>query len=191
MSCCNACATGGSCSCEQVQRPNPKLCATYGDTGFRVIGRGTQINDAATGIAAGGGTASLVLSYPANWRPVCGDKGYRGIRLSWSGVTHPALVSISRASVAVYDGAGTLLQTEVVGELQAQTLASLLCGDTGLAQSECFLYPWPRRGDTADPNAPLCVGAEQFEELMLVVTNNQAAGAIDVSSTVNLEACCA
>ena len=190
MSCCNACATGSSCSCEQIDRPSPKMCASYGDTGFRVIGRGTQITDNATAIAAGGGTATLTLAFPANWRPVCGQNGFRGVRLSWSGVTDPALVVLGRAAVSVFDGAGTLLQTETVGELTSQTLATLLCGDTGLAQSDCFLYPWPRRGDSSDANAPLCIGAEQYEEFLITITNNQAAGAIDVSAVVNLEACC-
>jgi len=190
MACCNQCAVGDSCSCEAISRPSPKMCSTYGDTGYRVIGRGTQVTDAATAIAAGGGTATLILAFPANWRPVCGAQGFRGIRLSWSGVTNPAQIVLGRAAVLVYDGAGTLIQTETVGELTQQTLAALLCGDTGLAQSDCFLYPWPRRGDGQDPNAPLCVGAEQYEEFAITVTNNQAAGAIDVTATVNLEACC-
>lgn len=190
MACCNACALGQSCSCEQVVRPAPSLCAGYGDTGQRVIGRGTQINDIATGIAPGGGSATLTLQFPANWRPVCGKDGFRGIRLSWAGVTSATLVEISRAIVSVFDGAGTLLQTETVGELQAQTLASLLCGDTTVAQPDCILFPWPRRGDSSDPNAPLCVGAQQYEIFGLVITNNQVVGPIDVSASINLEACC-
>lgn len=190
MSCCNACARGESCSCDRPS-PDPNLCSGYGSVGKNVIGGAKTVEGGATGIAGGGGVGVIALAFPAGWRAVCGKDGYRGIRLNYTLNTAGGAVTESQVvittSVSVFDGAGTLIRTDVVGEITAKTLASLLCGNTALAQPDCFLYPWPDY-----EGAPLCVGGQQYEQFNINIVNGGAAGSlVDVNAIVDLENCCA
>lgn len=157
----------------------------YGDTGNTALPQQTTAT-ASSGIAAAT-AVTFLLDSPRKWTARRDKCGVRGIMLSYNlGGVAAGDVSAT-LSVNILDGDGTILRTQPIGNFDAVTLGTLLCGDQTAPQLECRYLPWPENSE----GRPLCIGSGEYEQLVVNVVNADAVTAVtNITVTVTTEPCC-